>query len=328
MAYAETPITKLSPASAGEYDIFIKRDDLLPFSFGGNKVRIADAFLADMREKGSDALIFYGDRRSNLCRVLANRCAIEGIPSIMIATDEHAIEGDFEPYNSRLIRQFDIPVINCAKTAIAEAVDEAFASLRLRGLKPYYIYGDRTGTGNEGTAAAAYAEAFSEIRTFEKREGFAFDLIVTPYGTGATMAGLICGELTDPEGPKDRILGLSISSRTPERALKLLREGVTGYFSKIGRSLPEGFETAVHLETAYNKGGYGLYDDEVRETVSRMLRSEGIPMDPTYTAKAYTGLMNWLSDKKHAGCDYRGKKILFLHTGGLPLFFDYLTEGR
>ena len=339
MTFAETPIVRLGKQVTGGYDIAVKRDDLLPFSFGGNKVRIADAFIEDMRKSGSDALIFYGDRRSNLCRVLANRCFIERIPALMIATEEHAPEGGFEPYNSRLIRSFGVPVIDCAKTAIAEAVDEAFARLKAEGHRPYYIYGDRTGSGNEGTAASAYAKAYREIASYEERTGESFDLIAVPYGTGATLSGLICGALASREeassetaGSKRpacrRIVGLSISSRTPQRAESLLKAGIRDWFEKEGRLLPEDWEDAVHLETAYNKGGYGLYDDEVRETIRLMLREEGIPLDPTYTGKAYAGLLRYLRDREDAGETFAGKKILFLHTGGLPLFFDYLTEGQ
>ena len=328
MTYAMTPIVRLGKSVTGGYDISIKRDDLLPFSFGGNKVRIADAFLEDMRRTGCDALIFYGDRRSNLCRVLANRCFIEGISSLMIATEEHASESGFEPYNSRLIRSFGVPVIDCEKTAIAEAVDEAFARLEAEGHKPYYIYGDRTGSGNEGTAASAYAKAYREITAYEEMTGEKFDLIAVPYGTGATLSGLICGALTErQEAPCRRIVGISISSRTPERAESLLKAGISDWFTKEGRLLPKDWEAAIHLETKYNKGGYGLYDDGVREVIGRLLKEEGIPTDPTYTGKAFAGLLSYLRDRKDAGESFEGKKILFLHTGGLPLFFDYLTEG-
>ena len=126
----------------------------------------------------------------------------------------------------------------------------------------------------------------------------------------------------------DHIFLLSISSRTPQRAESLLKAGIRDWFEKEGRLLPEDWEDAVHLETAYNKGGYGLYDDEVRETIRLMLREEGIPLDPTYTGKAYAGLLHYLRDREAAGETFTGKKILFLHTGGLPLFFDYLTEGQ
>ena len=41
MIAQETPVTALGDILGKGHEIFIKRDDLLPFSFGGNKVRIA-----------------------------------------------------------------------------------------------------------------------------------------------------------------------------------------------------------------------------------------------------------------------------------------------
>ena len=52
--------------------IYVKRDDLLPFSFGGNKVRIALEFINDMKKQGKDCIVGYGNARSNLSRALAN----------------------------------------------------------------------------------------------------------------------------------------------------------------------------------------------------------------------------------------------------------------
>ena len=54
--------------------IYIKREDLFPFSFGGNKVRIALEFINDMKKQGKDCIVGYGNARSNLSRALANLC--------------------------------------------------------------------------------------------------------------------------------------------------------------------------------------------------------------------------------------------------------------
>lgn len=323
MMNQKTPIIQLEGYFQEGIQLYIKRDDLIPFSFGGNKVRIAREFVRDMREKGADALIFYGDRRSNLCRVLANICYIEKIPSIMIATSEHQ-ESDMEPFNSRLIKSFDVPILECEKTEIAETVDKAFAILKKDGHTPYYIYGNRFGQGNEGTAAGAYAKAYGEIRDYEEEWGENFDLIATPYGTGATLSGLIAGAIE--RGDDRDILGISISSRTYGRAYGLLKDGIESYFDgkKDGRkSLPSDFEKMIHLETAYNKGGYGLYDQDIENVIDRCLKEYGMPMDPTYTAKALWGLEEYLKDH-----DIKDKKVLFIHTGGLPLHFDYLSEKK
>jgi len=44
-------------------------------------------------------------------------------------------------------------------------------------------------------------------------------------------------------------------------------------------------------------------------------------MDTIYTGKAYWGMKEYI--KKN---NINNKNILFLHTGGVPLFFDNLNE--
>ena len=96
--------------------------------------------------------------------------------------------------------------------------------LRAQGKHPYYIYGDKTGRGNEGTAASAYAEAYAEIREFEKKQGWEFDYVFCPSGTGATQSGLICGHLL--AGDRKKIIGILISSRETKRAVSVISDGL------------------------------------------------------------------------------------------------------
>ena len=350
----DTPIQKIRWPEAGDNHIYIRRDDLLPYSFGGNKVRIAAAFMQDMKKKGCDALIMYGDRRSNLCRVLANMCSDESVPCLMIATEEHA-DGT-TPFNAKILEQFPVRVLPCPKNAIAETVDRAFSILRAEGMTPYYIYGDRTGSGNEGTAAQAYADAYRLIADWESVHKIRFDRFVVPYGTGSTQGGFLAGMIE--AGDFRPLTGISISSRTEQRALRILEDTVTdglrirGFFqaneekgtaSASGLPLPHPLNQEerrerkehrqdpvsdlpicesgrIHLETGYNCGGYGLYNEEIEQTIEQMLKLNSIPMDPTYTGKAFAGMIRYLADH-----NIRGENILFLHTGGLPLFFDHLA---
>lgn len=67
----KTPVVRILDK---DNDIYVKRDDLIPFSFGGNKVRIALAFIEDMKRQGRDCVVGYGNARSNLSRALANLC--------------------------------------------------------------------------------------------------------------------------------------------------------------------------------------------------------------------------------------------------------------
>ena len=86
----QTPLQRLAFLDDKRGNRFwIKRDDLLPFSFGGNKVRIGMAFREDCLRSGCDAMILYGDRRSNLCRVLSAICA--AVYSCSFALEERII---------------------------------------------------------------------------------------------------------------------------------------------------------------------------------------------------------------------------------------------
>ena len=68
-------------------------------------------------------------------------------------------------------------------------------------------------------------------------------------------------------------------------------------------------------------GGYGNYNKEVIQTIKEVLIQEGIPLDTTYTGKAFWGMREYIRKNNIAD-----KNILFIHTGGTPLFFDDLEE--
>lgn len=320
----DTVIQYLQPETDDGNQFFMKRDDLLPFSMGGNKVRIAEAFFQDMQEKGCDSMIIYGSRHSNLCRVLSNLCSSRGVECTMICS--HDGQEDAAPTNNTyLIDWAGAQMVHCGKTEIAATVERVMDELRSRGRNPYYIYGDKFGRGNEGTAAAAYAQAYEEILRFErsmseqKAEKWAFDYIFCPCGTGATHAGLVCGHLL--AGDSKKILGVMISSRETERAYQVAEEGIRDYFAKIGKTLPEHFKDEIVLLDQYRLGGYGQYDERIKELIRNEYCRNGLPLDPIYTAKAFWGMKEYIREQGIAN-----SKILFLHTGGAPLFYDALQS--
>lgn len=71
----------------------------------------------------------------------------------------------------------------------------------------------------------------------------------------------------------------------------------------------------------YTGAGYGADSDAVDRCIQDVLVKAGFSLDPTYTGKAFWGMQEYL--KTH---EIRQKKVLFLHTGGGPLFFDYLEK--
>ena len=54
------------------------------------------------------------------------------------------------------------------------------------------------------------------------------------------------------------------------------------------------------------------------EAIKHVARSEGVLLDPVYTAKAMSGLLDYLEK----GLIPSGSRVLFWHTGGLPALFS------
>lgn len=310
----DTPIYEIHNTAQQRNRIFVKREDLIPFSLGGNKVRIGWEFYRDMCRTEADCMVIYGDRRSNLCRVLGNICVQKRIPCYMICTNVE--EEESLSCNSRMMEWMQVEVIPCRKDGVADGVGKLFERLESEGRKPYYIYGNQWGEGREGVPVQAYVDAYQEIIRQESQMDISFDYIFTASGTGATQSGLIAGSLLAGDGKE--IIGISVS-RGKERGTGIMARALRQYLIKRGAAVPGYLEERIHLADEYLQGGYGKFDEQIKNCIRRQFLENAIPLDPTYTGKAFWGMECYLKDH----C-IENSNILFLHTGGAPLFYDYL----
>lgn len=312
----ETPIHRLR-FQDNRNVFYMKRDDLLPFSFGGNKVRFAEKFVEDMQARHCDSMIIYGNYQSNLCRILSALCHELEIPCYMVHNTED-IEEERETHNSRMIRRMGVKEIPCTKQHIAEAVQSAMEELTEQGYRPYYIYGNARGEGNEWVPMQAYVQAYEEIRAYEEKEGAAFDYIFLASSTNATQSGILAGSLLKGDGKK--IVGISVS-RNERRGREVIAHNLEKYGERFHMDCLKNRAEEIHFTADYMEGGYGVYSPDVAELIRDVYASDAVPLDMTYTGKAFYGMIKYLEE--HGIC---GKRILFLHTGGTPLFFDFLEN--
>ena len=98
-------------------------------------------------------------------------------------------------------------------------------------------------------------DGYREILAWEKEQNISFSHIFAASGTGSTQCGLVSGKLL--EQGTEQIIGLSISSREYDRAIRIMESGISDYFAKNHLVLPEGWESELHLEMGYRQGGYG-----------------------------------------------------------------------
>lgn len=307
----QTPVTE-----AGEFfgnRLFFKRDDLIPYCFGGNKARKAELFFKKIDEGGYDCVVTYGSSHSNHCRIVANMAAKRSLPCTVIAPSEVS-----EPtFNSRFMELFGAKTVTVPVEEVHETIEKTLEELESAGKKPYFIPGG--GHGNLGTEA--YVRCYDEIASFEKETRTRFDYIFFASGTGTTQAGLICGKLMS--GGAENIVGISIARKNP-RGRNVVLESVRDYLSEKGFGCDEAaIEKATVFIDDYIGEGYGAADSRITKTIKRAMTEFGVPLDSTYTAKAFAGMEDYLKTHGVAGS---GKNILFIHTGGTPLFFDDMEK--
>lgn len=306
--FDETPIVKLTD---NQNHLFIKRDDLFPFSFGGNKARKAIGFFREFDNGGYDCVVTYGTSSSNHCRIVANMAAQRNVPCFIISPEEQSKPTN----NSKMMSLFGAEFTCCPVSEVSSMIDSKIEELKNSGKKPYFIQGG--GHGNIGTDA--YVKCYEEICRYEKKNSIFFDYVFFASGTGTTQAGLVCGNLLN--GDDRKIVGISIARKNP-RGSDIVVQSVKDYLSsKQVLFADDDVEKKVCFVDEYAGEGYGEKDSSITETIRQMMLKYGIPMDSTYTGKAFAGMNAFL--KKNAVV---GKNVLFIHTGGTPLFFDDLKD--
>lgn len=305
---AVTPIIPLS-GNYTDNELYIKRDDMIPFSFGGNKARKAAEFYKEIIKSGTDVVMTYGSNSSNHCRIIANMAAAMGLSCHIISPEENREI----LYNTKLVEQFGAVIETCPVTKVSETIEKRIDAYKRDGKKPYFITGG--GHGNPGTES--YVKAYNEILRQEEKDGIFYDYIFHASGTGATQAGLVCGKLLAKDADR-RIVGISIA-RNEERGRAVVRDSIKEYLGEDFEKLYT--ENDLIFTDSYCCGGYGNYTTEIENTIDDVMKREGIPMDTTYVGKAFHGMLRYIDKERIAG-----KKILFIHTGGTPLFFDHIKK--
>lgn len=321
LAHLPTPFEELATLSArlGGPRLFVKRDDQTGLAFGGNKARKLDFILADAVAKGSDSVITWAGVQSNWARMTAagsRRLGMDPILVLQRRANQAVAPADGNLLLDRILGA-DVRIIGPDEDREAAVADIA-ATERASGRKPYVVSvgGSRTGGSMEQPiGAVAYANGFRETLVQAREAGVTITHVVHASGSGSTQAGLVVG--AKALAPEVRIIGISTGgSKAAGEAnvLAIARETVEamGLDLNIG---PD--DVLVHDE--YVGAGYGILNEEVVAAIALTARTEGILLDPVYTGKAMTGLLDLVRNGHFSDTDV----VVFLHTGGTPALFPY-----
>src|SRR6187431_847783 len=176
-------LSRLRAAIGAGPTLLVKRDDAIPFGFGGNKIRKLQIVAAQALAEGADTLITCGGIQSNHARATASVAARLGLGCVLVANGTPPAKPSANALLDRLLGA-DVRYVG-SREARAPGMDQAAAELRAKGRRPFVIpLGASTPLG-----AAAYALAVTELLT----QIPAPDWIVLSTSSGGTQAGILAG---------------------------------------------------------------------------------------------------------------------------------------
>ena len=310
------PMERLTAVLGGRAELWIKREDAGPLPFSGNKLRNLEFVLAAAIADESDTIVTSGRRWSNHCRLAA-------LAGTRLGLDVHLVLGgphvDHSP-NVDLIELFGGTVHQAVTAERAEReaiVDQVAADLRRQGRRVTVVpVGGSGPIGAWGQVLAAL-----EVAEQAAASGFSPDAIVLPSASGGTQAGLVVGSALVAASDVAvarvmRVVGMVVARPVDE--LRAIVEALVAELATMaGIDAPT---QEIELDASPFGEAYGRPTEAASEAAGLLARTEGILVDPVYTAKALAGLI----DRVRAGA-FDGQRVVFWHGGGLPAIFEDLT---
>jgi D-cysteine desulfhydrase family pyridoxal phosphate-dependent enzyme len=309
-----SPLTRLdrfSAALGAAAEVWVKREDLLPLAFGGNKLRNLEFLVGAALEEGADTLITSGRRWSNHCRLTAAAGARAGLAVHLVLTGPPRPTGE-EGANQVLDELLGATAHVTSSDDRAErsaTVERLAGELRAGGRRPFVI--DVGGGGAIG--AAGQVVAGLEVADQLAAAGVGVATIVVPTATGGTQAGLLTG-LALALRPAHQVVGIAVAA--PSAELRPAIDGLLDGLLSLTGVRPPG--DSIVIDDDQIGEGYGRPSPAADEATGLLARTEGILVDPIYTARALAGLIARVRDGRVRG------PVVFWHAGGTPGLFEQL----
>ncbi|GAV89531.1 PALP domain-containing protein, partial [Cephalotus follicularis] len=317
LAQLPTPIHKWNlPDLPNGAEVWLKRDDLSGMQLSGNKVRKLEFLMADAVAKGADCVITIGGIQSNHCRATAVAAKYLNLDCYLILRTSKLLVDQDPGFTGNLLVERLVGAhlqliskeeyANIGSVTLTNVLKE---KLIKQGRRPYVIpVGGSNPLGTWG-----YIEAIREIEHQIGDTGVKFDDIVVACGSGGTIAGLSLGSLLSTL--KAKVHAFSVCD-SPE------------YFYNFVQGLLDGLEAGVNSHDIVDIQnakylGYAINSSEELKFVKEVATATGVVLDPVYSGKAAFRMMKDMSENPSK---WEGRKILFIHTGGLLGLYDKVDQ--
>lgn len=267
--------------------VAIKRDDKIDNIISGNKWRKLKYNLRHAKSVAAKGVITFGGCFSNHIHATAFACKQQQLPVIGIIRGEESNQTNY--------------TLACAKHWGMQLNFVDRKTYRLREDKDYLAqlqkqYPDHIIVpegGSNALALTGVAEVIDELN--QQTE---FDTLITPVGSGGTLAGLILGDKA-----QHSLIGIAVLKQQDYLE------------SQVENLLPDEAKKFNNwsIMNQYHCGGYAKFSPQDAEKVREFSQVTGIDFEPVYSGKMILALLD-LIESDYFPAQHR---IVLLHTGGL-----------
>jgi 1-aminocyclopropane-1-carboxylate deaminase/D-cysteine desulfhydrase-like pyridoxal-dependent ACC family enzyme len=299
--------------------VFVKRDDCTGLCMGGNKTRHNEFLLGEALKQKADCLVWGAGVQSNNCRQTAAACNKLGLECHLYLT--RAVHND-DVQGNLLLDHLMGAKVTIIDAPMGPEIDDLLLAkaneLRAAGRRPF-VWDRITG---RPIAAVSYALCLAELLDQARAQGIE-PTHVYAAAAGATGAGLALGKaILGWPGQVRLLCPIRWPWDTPTDLADIANQ--TAILLGVSHRLTA---ADIDIRDDYMGPKYGAVTAAGREAMDLLARTEGILLDPIYTAKAMAGLID---DARQARLGPKDE-VVFVHTGGTPAIFAYrdeLMEGR
>ncbi len=265
------------------------RLDLPDAVAGGNKSYKLKYHLEVFRMIGDGSILSFGGAYSNHIAALAYAGKVNNIPTIGVIRGEE---------------------LNAGSNSVLRFASEC-------GMKLHFISRGYYRQKNETESTLDFIEQFGTIYVVPEGGGGdqgvrgcleiltpecdKFDELVLPVGTGTTIAGII--QTAKAHQHVSGIAVLSAKDHLEDEIRKMMYEKVS---------------CSWDLYHDFTLGGYANTSDELTAFIQTMKTQYDLPLDHVYSGKALFALHRMANSGS-----FRGKNVLFVHTGGYAFVNQY-----
>ncbi len=295
LALKPTPLEKLEILGK---KIYVKRDDLTEFIASGNKIRKLEYLLGDAIEKGAEIIITCGAVQSNHARATTYLSRKLGLKPVLFLKDWYPGKENGNFFLDTLM-DAEIHILTPEEYENVEDIMKDYAKKVEKTGKKAYIIPEG---GSNSLGSLGYVDAVHEIsRQVDLSE---IDAIYLATSSAGTHAGVLAGLKILGYGNVE-VRGVVIH----KKPIEVVKEKIKKILKELGQDT-----SGIKIIEGYEGPEYAIPSKKDIHLIKEVAKKSLI-LDPVYTAKAFRGMFETMSDKE---------RVIFIHTGGtFGMFAQY-----